>query len=107
MKQPRIKLPKHLDRIRELPCLICKADGSDACHVRYSSGFYHKRPTGMGEKPHDFWVVPLCRACHTEQHSMNERDFWDGHARDPLFIGLLLYAFSGNHEMMYEIVEAH
>uniref|UniRef100_A0A2A4YRR0 Uncharacterized protein n=1 Tax=OCS116 cluster bacterium TaxID=2030921 RepID=A0A2A4YRR0_9PROT len=44
--------------------------------------------TGMQEKPHDKWTVPLCAWCHREgpnaQHKMNECKFWKERNIDPV-----------------------
>ncbi len=29
----------------------------------------------MGKKPPDWWVLSLCNACHTRQHSIGEAAF--------------------------------
>jgi hypothetical protein len=43
-----------------------------------------KRPTGFGEKPHDYWAVPLNRKCHTAQHAFgDEMLWWSQHGIDP------------------------
>lgn len=65
------KAEKHLRFIRNLPCLVCGAYGSEACHIRYGTG------GGMGLKPHDKFTVPLCHDHHMLQHSVGEVSFWD------------------------------
>jgi hypothetical protein len=52
----------------------------EAAHVRINSG------AGMGQKPDDWRVVPLCKGpnsnaegllgCHNVQHIIGERTFW-------------------------------
>jgi hypothetical protein len=32
---------------------------------------------GMGQKPDDHRTVSLCRDCHSLQHNLGERSFWD------------------------------
>lgn len=50
---------------------MCFAENSiEAAHVRILGG------GGMGMKPADYDAVPLCKDCHTEQHSKGERSFW-------------------------------
>lgn len=69
-KSPRVELPRHLDRIREMSCLICrKAPPSEASHLRMGLG------GGVGMKPHDYWTLPLCHSCH-DKAGKNERAFW-------------------------------
>lgn len=104
----RILLPDHLAFIRTLPCLACLDDTSaEAAHLRFSDVRAAKVNPGVGQKPHDFWTVPLCSECHREQHGMSETDFWFSvHAIDPLFVALALYVNSGNHEAGETIIRA-
>lgn len=30
---------------------------------------------GMGQKPHDYWTISLCRDCHATQHRIGETTF--------------------------------
>jgi hypothetical protein len=57
-----------------------------------------KPPTGMGEKPSDFWAVPLCAWCHRldtkSQHNMgSEEAFWQRPSVDinPFALAIKLY----------------
>jgi hypothetical protein len=56
----------------DLPCISC---GTNQCvedaHMRSGNG------AGVALKSADDCVLPLCRKCHTEQHKVNERQFWD------------------------------
>lgn len=97
-KRPRVKNGKHLDFVRQLPCLICQNDiETQACHVRSGELSIGKWPTGGAEKPSDCWVVPLCGKHHDEQHSMNEVEFWREQGINPLQVAAYLYASSGDH----------
>lgn len=63
---------KHLQSIRQLPCLYmsseCAGD-TEACHIRsYTDG-------GMGLKPSDCYTIPMCQSCHRKQHQMGEVSF--------------------------------
>ena len=95
MKSKRLIDERHLDRIRQLSCLACGKRPAEAAHVRYASASYAKRITGIGTKPDDAWVVPLCVTCHREgpesQHSGGERAFWVKRGIDPLRIAQALY----------------
>src|SRR5690349_18619109 len=59
---------------KEFACCNCGATvAREAAHVRMNSG------AGMGEKPDDWRVVPLCggpMGCHAEQHRIGEPAFW-------------------------------
>ena len=107
MRNPRQHNAKHLDFVRSLPCLLCMGNVStEAAHVRFSCLPAAKRPTGMGEKPHDRWTVPLCQHCHAAQHMSNERDFWAGTGIDPIFTAMALWGVTGDHEAGLQIVSS-
>lgn len=56
----------------EFACAGCGAVDVEAAHLRIGTS------GGMGLKPSDRWVLPLCHACHHgEQHQKGERSFWD------------------------------
>ena len=106
-RRPRIKNESHLRFIRQLPCLICGSPGVDAAHVRFACEKAGKRAVGVGEKPDDRWTVPLCRHHHTEQHSKEERLFWVGYNKDPIYISLILYGLSGDTETAERVILLH
>lgn len=84
-----IRSASHLKFIRSLPCCKCGSDrDAQAAHVRIGGD------GGMGLKPSDGRVVPLCHPCHVEQHRVGERTFWG--SRDPLQLASMLAAVSGN-----------
>lgn len=104
----RVKSKAHLDFIRSLNCVIC-GDGTtiEAAHVRYSDPRAAKPITGIGIKPSDIFVVPLCGHHHREQHNEgNERAWWAGYGADPIFVSLALYSVSGDHEAAAQIIGA-
>ena len=106
-RQPRINNEKHLMFIRNLPCLVTGRRDVDAAHIRYSDLRVAKRAVGIGEKPDDKWVIPLCRAEHTKQHGMNERQYWNDLGIDPILVALALYSVSGDHEMAEAILTSN
>lgn len=71
LKQKNIRDSKHLAYIRTLPCMRCSKKPSEAAHVRNGTD------GGMGLKPSDCFVVPLCHSCHAFQHQTGEDTFWD------------------------------
>lgn len=92
-RQPREEDPAYLAYVRTLPCLICSRPGSDPAHLRAGARQYGKPPTGMGEKPSDCWVLPLCRTHHDDQHRNNELAWWARQGfPDPFRIAMALYA---------------
>lgn len=100
MKDPRRESASHLEFIRTLPCIITGAQPGikviEACHIRYSSIIHGKREVGKAEKPHDWWVLPMCQDKHREQHQGDERAFWGKYGIDPLIVAPLLWIHSGN-----------
>lgn len=95
-RRPRLYDPGYLAWLRKRPCIICQKPGpSDPAHIRFGSAVYGKRDTGAGEKPDDRWAIPMCRKHHSEQHSMNENDFWFYAMVDPLFCAKSYYAEYG------------
>lgn len=71
---------KHLQWIRGFQCYECGAGGKiEAAHVRIGTD------GSTGDKPSDYWAVPLCETCHSRQH-IGERTFWG--TRDPKKIAM-------------------
>jgi hypothetical protein len=70
-KNPPVRDPKHLAKVREMSCVVCGATPCDPAHIRHGLG------GGMGMKPGDDLVLPLCHAHHMEQHRIGELRFWD------------------------------
>ena len=90
------RAPTYLARVRLLPCLACGVEPAGvAAHVRRQSGTFGKHG-GMGIKPQDKWVVPLCHGCHTldpnSQHRVGEVLFWARIGLNPLLVAERLYA---------------
>jgi hypothetical protein len=75
-RQPRVEDPAWLALVRQMPCLVCGYPRSDPAHLRTGSRQYGKRQCGMGEKPDDWWVLPLCRTHHRAQHDRGDEMAW-------------------------------
>lgn len=96
-QQPRLSDgdADYLGLIRQLPCLSCGMEPSEAAHLRLSSAAYGKA-SGLGKKPADKWALPLCSQCHrlakTAQHNRNEAEFWHALGINPLATCEALYA---------------
>lgn len=73
-KTPRIRDPGYLAHVRTTRCMVpdCTSSVSDAAHLRGG------QTGGMGLKPSDDLVLPLCRAHHQEQHGwpQGEINWW-------------------------------
>lgn len=60
----------HLQWVRGHCCCACGAVFNiQAAHVRIGTD------GGIGMKPTDAFVIPLCAACHQRQHDIGERSF--------------------------------
>lgn len=97
----------HLSFIRQLPCLHCGMEPSEAAHVRFSSAAFAKA-SGLGKKPRDDWTAPLCaehhRLARDAQHNKGERQFWNELGINVLIVCQALYAKSGDLPAMRMIV---
>ena len=106
-RDPRERDDKHLQWVRGLPCLVCMNNiETEAAHVRMSDERAAKQNPGVGQKPHDYWVVPLCSNCHRHQHEVGEIAFWDMAAIDPIAVAPWLYLVSGDQQAGERIVRA-
>ena len=64
-KETRIIDEKLLQKIRELPCIVCSRPGpSDPAHIQ---------SRGSGGDDVEWNLIPLCRRDHSSQHSLG----WD------------------------------
>ena len=90
---------QHLAFVRQLSCVTCgKAAPSEAAHLRTGTD------GGVGSKPGDRYAVPLCTACHAEQHRVGELTFWSELCIDPLNVAFRLWTVSANVEACERIV---
>lgn len=70
-RETRWRSDAHRDWIRRFACANCgERAGVEVAHYRIGSG------AGMGQKPDDWRVTPLCKACHDKQHHIGEETFW-------------------------------
>lgn len=111
--QPRTRLEvtgrdlSYLAMVRQLPCLRCGMEPSEAAHVRYASAAFGKA-SGFGKKPSYNFCCPLCAGCHRldrdAQHNRNEREFWDAIGLNPLIVAERLYAVRSDLVAMRAVV---
>ncbi len=79
----------HESHVRSHECVACTSQAEiEGAHVRIGSH------TGIGQKPHDWLMVPLCRNCHRHQHAVGEMSFWVEAGKDPQKIIQALIATS-------------
>lgn len=99
--------PAYLALVRDLPCLHCGMEPSEAAHVRMASAAFGKA-SGLGKKPDDRWALPLCSADHrllaTSQHQRGEQQFWADLGISPLIVCEQLYAQRGDLVAMRAVV---
>lgn len=70
-----LRSAKHLRWIRLLRCVdpMCESRAIEAAHVRH--GLPAGEMAGVGIKPADYWVVPMCRDHHREAHAKGHETF--------------------------------
>jgi hypothetical protein len=89
----------YLTAIRQLPCLKCMMEPSEAAHVRLNSAAFNKRQA-MARKPQPKWCLPLCAGCHTRDrdalHRTGEWLFWQQLGISPFLVCEKLYAARGD-----------
>jgi ERF superfamily len=79
----------HLRFVALQPCLLCGRSPSDPHHLRFA------QPRAMGRKTSDEFVVPLCRAHHSQNHQVgDEVSWWKQNGIDPLPIANRLWGIS-------------
>jgi hypothetical protein len=68
----------HCNFVRSFSCCVpgCAGRPIEVAHVRRGSG------AGVGQKPHDFYAISLCRDHHAEQHRIGEQSFEKRHSID-------------------------
>lgn len=63
---------KYLDSFKGTSCFICGNDDGTIVGAHIRPGWYGQ------SKPHDYWVIGLCRRCHEEEGS-GPKKFWLKH----------------------------
>jgi hypothetical protein len=100
-KTKAIRDKDHLAFIRQLPCCVSlkNSEPCHAAHVRIGAN------GGMGMKPGDNFVLPLCADVHGRQHAIGESEFW-GDMEKPKALAQFLYANTGNRtKCVFEIMK--
>ncbi|WP_249155314.1 DUF968 domain-containing protein [Bradyrhizobium japonicum] len=89
-RDPRLREETYLAYIRTQPCCICGDNTStEAAHVRVGSVNDGKRYTGMQEKSHDKWALPLCSRHHRESHAYgDELGWWLSYGLNPFLLAM-------------------
>lgn len=77
-RSSRWRSKAHENHVRSHECVSCTSQADiEGAHVRIGSH------TGMGQKPNDWLMVPLCHTCHQHQHTVGEMSFWVEVGKDP------------------------
>jgi hypothetical protein len=85
----RLRDKTHLRFVALQPCLLCGRSPSDPHHLRFA------QPRTMGRKTSDEFVVPLCRAHHSQNHQVgDEVSWWKQNGIDPLPVANRLWGIS-------------
>jgi hypothetical protein len=84
-RSSRWRCKAHENHVKSHECVSCTSQADiEGAHVRIGSH------TGMGQKPHDWLMVPLCVRCHrtlpAAQHNDGEVTFWRKLGKDPFAI---------------------
>lgn len=97
----------YLALVRQLPCLKCGMQPSEACHIKFSCAALGKT-NKLGRRPSDQDCVSLCSQCHRlardAQHQGNERAFWERLNLNPYLIARDLYAQRADFTAMHFVV---
>lgn len=95
-----IRSESHKQWIRQFCCILFGKDGhscagkTEAAHVRSLTD------GGMGMKPGDNWVIPLCSGAHAEQHHLGEFPFEHKYRIDMKAIAERLWSLSPARKKM-------
>ncbi len=105
---PRRANDQHRVWIKTLPCLGCGGrPPSDPAHLRFNEADPILKG-GAGLKPPNHLLVPLCRACHTQEENRGKLTFW-GECKSkgispPIGVAQRLWRVSGDTEMGFAII---
>lgn len=82
----------YLSFIHRLPCVVSGSRVDiEAAHLSFASTRHGHYGRGKGTKAPDRWALPLSRAEHSRQHSMNEEAYWRAAGLDPHLIALAIF----------------
>lgn len=73
---PQIRCPSHLAWVRGFQCSVIDKRSAHECFGKIEAAHVRTGTDGgMGVKPSDCFVIPLCSAAHREQHQVGEAEF--------------------------------
>jgi len=105
-KHERIKSRKHRKFIASLACICGKEGRTQAAHIRKNNG------GGMGFKPDDSHIVPLCcsgigwTGCHDKERLWGESVFWEryGGTERATELAKALHECTGDEDRALELI---
>lgn len=103
-KPGRIRCERHLQFVRGMRCMICRAPGPSESHhlLRVPD-----EPHGMGIRTGDDWAVPLCSKHHRILHqSGDETGFFKEWVADQLAEARLMCRISPSRKVKKDINHA-
>lgn len=78
--------------IRSLPCAVSGARSNiEAAHLSFACTPLGHYGRGKSSKAPDRWALPLSSESHRQQHSGNEKLFWDRNGIDPHILALAIF----------------
>jgi hypothetical protein len=92
---PRGKAKKngsYLAFIRSLPCAVSGSRSDiEAAHLSFACTHLGHYGRAKSSKAPDRWALPLSAESHRQQHSGNEKLFWDRNGIDPHILALAIF----------------
>ena len=64
-----MKCKAHMERVAELPCVVCSQSPVQVHHCRDHA------VSGAGKKASDWFTLPLCSKCHARLHA--DKPAWE------------------------------
>lgn len=95
---------KHLDMIRQLPCVVTGRRPVEAHHLLRGPGIVR----GMGMKAEDRWAIPVSPYVHNEIHVVgNDQAYLERYGINGTALAQDLWNMSGDFTAMSRIVERY
>lgn len=100
------KDPDYLAKLRQMPCVVCKAPAPSEIHHLKATG-----ERGGALRSGDKWGLPMCHDCHingVERHGSRREVSWFQHnGIDPLTLANSLWNSRHDLEAMMNILATH
>jgi len=82
---------KHQKFVASFPCVVCGNDTQvQCCHIRSIPKVGN---VGKGIRD-DRFCIPMCFACHTQQHLIGELEFFEKYNINPILISMKIASIS-------------